>query len=79
MAQQDIPPVGRLVPAEAWSPGTVYGYPISIELPLDLSPGEYRLLVGVYVWPDMTRLPVTTDIPGADGDVVEIGDVRVSR
>jgi len=77
LAQDDTPPVGRLLPA--WPPGVVFGYPVVLRLPDDAPPGDYRLLVGAYLWPDLERLPVLTDVPGAEVRAVEIGKVRVVR
>jgi len=77
VAQHDAPPVGRLLPPLAWLPGTTFGYPVTIELPGDLPAGDYRLLVGVYLWPSLERLPVLTDVPGAEIGAVELESVRV--
>ena len=78
VAQHDAPPVGRLLPPPTWPSGTTFGYPVAIELPDDLPPGDYRLLTGVYLWPGLDRLPVLTDVPGADVGVVELENVRVA-
>nr|HID14449.1 hypothetical protein [Anaerolineae bacterium] len=76
-AQHDAPPVGRLLPPSAWPPGATFGYPVMVELPADLPAGDYRLLVGVYLWPGLERLPVLADVPGAEIGVVELENVRV--
>lgn len=72
LAQHDAPPVGQAIPLSAWPPGTTFGYPVVVDIPADLPPGGYRLLVGVYLWPDLERLPVLADVPGAEENVVEI-------
>ena len=66
------------MPPPAWPPGTTFGYPVAIELPDDLPPGDYRLLTGVYLWPGLERLPVLTGVPGAEVGVVELESVRVA-
>ena len=78
VAQHDAPPAGQLLPPSAWLPGTTFGYPVTIDLPGDLPAGDYRLLVGVYLWPSLERLPVLTDVPGAQGSMVELGNVRIA-
>ncbi len=78
VAQLDAPLVENLSPS-AWPPGTTFSYPATIELPGELPPGDYHLLVGVYLWPSLERLPVLADVPGAEMRVVELGNVRVER
>ena len=77
LTQDDTPPVGRLLPI--WQPEAVFGYPVVLHLPDDAPPGEYRLLVGVYLWPDLERLPVLGDVPGTEVRAVEIGKVQIVR
>jgi len=77
VAQHDAPPAGRLLPLSAWPAGTVFGYPVTIEIPDDLPAGDYRLLVGVYLWPSLERLPVLADVPGAEMRFVELQSVRI--
>jgi hypothetical protein len=78
VAQHDAPPAEQPLPPPAWLPGTTFGYPATIDLPGDLPAGDYRLLVGVYLWPSLKRLPVLTDVPGAEVGVVELGNVRIA-
>jgi hypothetical protein len=79
VAQHDAPPVGGVLPSSAWSPGTVFTYPVRVDLPDGLPAGDYRLQVGVYLWPSLERLPVLEDVPGADIQVMELRDVRIVR
>ena len=58
-------------------PGTTFSYPVTIRLPAELPDGDYRLLVGVYLWPAVERLPVLADVPGAEIRAVELRQVRV--
>jgi hypothetical protein len=65
------------LPLGAWPSGATFKYPLVVELPSDLSAGEYRLYVGVYLWPDVERLPVLSDVPGAENDAVELSSVEI--
>jgi hypothetical protein len=77
VAQHDGPLVVHVPPSSIWSPGMAFGFPVTLDLPADLSPGDYRLLVGVYLWPSLERLPVLDDVPGAEMNVIELGNVRI--
>jgi len=78
VAQYDAPLVGDL-PSSAWSPGITFNYPATIALPGELPSGDYHLLVGVYLWPSLERLPVLADVPGAEARAVELGNVSIDR
>jgi hypothetical protein len=77
VAQYDDAPIGQVIPRSAWPSGAAFRYPVSIELPGDLSAGDYRLLVGVYLWPDIERLPVLSGVPGGAVGAVELSRIRV--
>lgn len=77
VAQHDDAPVGGVIPPSAWPSGATFRYAVPIELPDDLSAGHYRLLVGVYLWPDIERLPVLSEVRGADVRAVELGRMEV--
>ena len=78
VAQYDGPPVGQLLPSSAWLPGATLSYPVTIRLPAELPDGDYRLLVGVYLWPAVERLPVPTNVPDAEIRAMELMYVRVA-
>ena len=78
-AQHDASPVGEVVSSATWSPGTMINYSVTVELPNELLSGDYRLLVGVYLWPSLERLPVLADVPGSEVRTVELGDVSIDR
>jgi hypothetical protein len=78
VAQYDDAPVGQALPRGAWPSGATFKYPIPIELPCDLPSGDYRLLVGVYLWPDIERLPILSEVSGTWGDAFELSQVEVS-
>jgi hypothetical protein len=80
IAQQDNPPVRGTRPTSAWEPGEVVVDPYDLPIPEDLPPGEVRVIVGLYRWPEGTRLPVR----GVEGeplpeDRVALTSVSVQR
>ncbi|MEA3341420.1 MAG: hypothetical protein U9R15_15755, partial [Chloroflexota bacterium] len=77
-AQHDVPLVESLPPSD-WSPGITFSYPTAITLPDDLPSGDYHLLVGVYLWPSLERLPVLENVEGAEMRAVELGKVRIEK
>jgi hypothetical protein len=58
VAQQDNPPVRGTRPTSTWEPGAVIVDPYDLSIPGDVAPGEVTLMVGLYRWPDLTRLQV---------------------
>jgi hypothetical protein len=79
VAQYDDAPLGSTLPRGAWPSGATFCYPVSLELPSDLPSGEYRLLVGVYLWPDIDRLPIVTEGLKSEGNAFELSRVEVLR
>jgi hypothetical protein len=77
VAQHDDAPVGNALPRGAWPSGATFKHTVPIALPSDLSAGEHRLYVGVYLWPAVERLSVLSDVPGAQDDVFELTRVEV--
>lgn len=75
VAQADGPPLMGDYPTSMWAAGEVIADPHSVQLPTDLPPGEYRLLVGMYNLKTMERLP---RLDGG-GDSVEIPAAVVVR
>jgi hypothetical protein len=57
-AQQDNEPLNGTYPTTRWQQGERVSDPYAIALPADLSPGEYRVEVGLYRISGLTRLPV---------------------
>jgi hypothetical protein len=78
VAQRDAEPADGRFPTSAWPEGGTFGYSVPLRLPADLSPGDYRLLVGMYRWPSLERLTILSDVPGAEDDVIELETVRVA-
>ncbi len=63
-------------PAWNWHAGDTFAQLHRLSLPPDLAPGAYRLQVGIYTLPDLTRLP-RLDSEGVD--VAMIGEVQVIK
>jgi hypothetical protein len=72
IAQSDAVPAGWTRPTFGWQVGEFVTDVHTLELPPDLTPGVYRLVVGMY---DIAgqRLPVA-----GGGDVVDLGPVQVN-
>lgn len=67
VGQVDSWPVQGTFPTSTWTPGDAVVDPYVIQLSGDLSPGEYRLHVGMYLLATARRLPVL----GAEGNAVD--------
>jgi hypothetical protein len=75
MAQGDGPPLMGDYPTTMWAAGEVVADPHPVAFPADLSPGKYRLLVGMYDLQTMARLPCLN----STGDSIEIPTVLEIR
>ncbi|MCB9449894.1 MAG: hypothetical protein H6672_00550 [Anaerolineaceae bacterium] len=84
LAQADLlNPAGR--PTKEWTPDGFIRDPYTIDLPPDMPPGEYQLLIGLYTCDTRPpgecgngdRLPVTDAAGNPIGDVVPLGTIRV--
>jgi hypothetical protein len=64
------------LPTSAWREGEVLRDRHVLDLPPDLSPGSYRLLLGAYYWPTSERLPLLVDGAPVAGEV-DLGTVTV--
>ncbi len=67
-AQTDTPPRGGAYPTSLWDAGEIVHDDLTLTLPADLPPGEYRVAIGWYEFPTLTRLPV------ADARGTNLGD-----
>jgi hypothetical protein len=79
LAQHDAPPVGGLYPTSQWVAGDVFTHQVLLHIPDDAPPGQYDLLVGMYTYPDLTRLPVTGDQPYAQDGLVWLQSVEIRQ
>jgi hypothetical protein len=76
VAQTDSPPLGGTAPTDSWQVGVTIVDHYAIAIPPGTPPGQYELRVGMYLWPDLTRLPVTLN-GRPSGDYVSLGTIRV--
>ena len=69
ITQRDVMPAEGEAPTSHWSPGEFVEDLHRIPLPLDMQPGEYHIVIGLYDWRTGERLPVHTrngdEIPNA--------------
>lgn len=72
-AQGDSAPRGGFYPTSLWIPGETIQDPHLLPLPPDLAPGEYRLLVGMYLLETGERLPVS----GEDGQPLANNEIII--
>ena len=79
VAQRDSYPLDGRHPTSLWQPGEVVRDRVELRLPVDLPPGDYRLLTGMYLLRTMERLPVLDAGDRHIGDSVELGAVTVER
>jgi hypothetical protein len=56
VAQGDGPPRAGRYPTSAWGPEESFDDPHTLQLPIELAPGNYYLLVGLYNPQDNMRL-----------------------
>jgi hypothetical protein len=77
-AQTDGQPVGGARPTNSWEIGELVEDNYAVLLPLDLPSGQYRIRVGMYLWPELTRLPVVAADRPIIEDSVELGTIEVS-
>jgi mannosyltransferase len=77
VAQRDTEPGGGLSLTINWKPAQVLADRYGILLPLDLSPGRYTLIVGLYPIANGERLPVALNGEPV-GDHLPVGSVQVT-
>lgn len=77
LTQHDAPPLHGVYPTSRWVPGDVFTQRIDLAIPADAQPGTYDLLVGMYTYPDVIRLPVASDRPHAQDGLVWLQSVEI--
>ena len=75
-AQFDRAPLQGVVPTTLWREGDILLDAYQLDLPPNLPSGDYRLLVGLYDLPTLTRLPVQIDGAPA-GDTLHVATLSV--
>ena len=80
VSQADGPPQGGIYPTAWWEPGDELEDVRQIVLPADAGRGTHTLVVGLYRWPTMERVPVITEdgtyVPDA---AIQLTEVRLDR
>ena len=78
VAQADVPLGGAWTPTSRWPQGGFQWATIAIEFaPESVPPGTYGLYVGLYTYPDITRLPVNADRPRAQDRLLYVQDITL--
>nr|MBC8255250.1 hypothetical protein [Ardenticatenia bacterium] len=72
VASHDGPPLFGHLPTGQWEPAEIIPDRHDIQLPVDLSPGEYRLVAGMYDLSTGDRLPVIDEQGTRIGDHTEL-------
>ncbi len=72
VAQFDGPPGAGATPTATWRADTRILDARRLAIPPDLPPGDYTLLVGMYRWPSLDRVPLRVDGQRPAGDVVRL-------
>ncbi|MFN8497593.1 MAG: glycosyltransferase family 39 protein [Anaerolineae bacterium] len=74
----DGEPAGGSAPTTGWTPGGTVVDRRAIALPADLPAGPLSVRVGLYAWPDTTRLPVTSATTPVSDNAVEVATVQAA-
>ncbi|NJN67855.1 MAG: phospholipid carrier-dependent glycosyltransferase [Chloroflexaceae bacterium] len=75
--QRDAPPWQGLFPPETWVPGTLVVEHLAMELPATITPGDYRLVMGLYHGATWARFPAFAGTAHLADDEVDLGPVRI--
>ena len=78
VAQLDAQPLAGDYPTSRWQPGETVIDELLLPLPSDLPPNNYRLLLGMYRWDTLERLPVQNDTSDENALELETFTLTVS-
>jgi hypothetical protein len=78
VAQADSEPLGGGYPTSFWDPGEYVMDTYVLDVPIGVTPGEYELLVGMYLLATGTRLSLEDSAGQFIGDAYSLGQVTVS-
>lgn len=76
--QEDSQPLHGFYPTSHWDWGDTVVDEHSVSVKPDAPPGEYRLLVGMYLFSTMERLPLLDASGEVIGDFISLGEISVS-
>lgn len=79
LAQRDSQPVGGRYPTSLWDRDEVVRDEHELAVPVDAQPGRFRVVVGMYTWPDLKRLEVQDSTGRRLGDRVLLEEITVGR
>jgi hypothetical protein len=82
VAQRDTAPRYGELDTSKWKPGELLDDDQSLDLPANLPPGRYKILMGVYRPTDFERLTVTNAPAGQtiiDGNSIVIQEITISK
>ncbi len=75
IAAFDSPPVNGAAPTSRWTPGQIVTDTRAVPIPADAPPGEYNVVIGLYLYPTFERL--TMDGGEATEHIVERVTIRL--
>ncbi|MFQ5595176.1 MAG: glycosyltransferase family 39 protein [Anaerolineae bacterium] len=78
-AQDDSEPCRRFYPTSTWDEGEVVRDQYTIPIPAETPPGDYQLIMGLYDWQTLERLPVLDAAGQVVADNVILGQVHVTE
>jgi hypothetical protein len=76
VVQVDVQPLHGQYPTSRWRVGELVVDEVTLPLPDHLPPDVYRLLVGLYRWDTLERLPVVNDTSGENAIELEIIELK---
>jgi hypothetical protein len=82
VAQRDTQPRYGALPTTKWETGALFDDNQSLDLPPDLPPGSYTLIIGVYRPSDFFRLTISGQPPNQpliDGNALVLGRIEVGK
>lgn len=77
VAQADGLPNNGFTPPLLWMPNEIIADRRVLQIPATISPGQYRLIVGLYRFRDLSRLPVSNRQGALDDDFVVLSQIKI--
>lgn len=82
VAQRDTEPRYGALPTSKWATGALFADNQSLDLPADLPPGDYNLIIGIYRPSDFFRLPISEQPASQaliDGNALVLGRIEIGK